>query len=91
VPQGFPSATIARDFETQMIETSDGQSYLGAIKSDGADNLVLIDVAGQEKSIPQSQIVGRSNQTTSLMPAGLEQTLTEQQLLDLIAWMTSLK
>jgi len=25
------------------------------------------------------------------MPAGLEQTFTEQQLLDLVAWLTSLK
>jgi putative membrane-bound dehydrogenase-like protein len=87
----FPNATIARDFETQIIETSDGQSHLGAIKSDGSDNLVLIDLAGQEKKIPQSQIIGRTTQSASMMPAGLELALTEQQLLDLVAWLTSLK
>jgi putative heme-binding domain-containing protein len=87
----FPSATIARDFETQIVETNDGQSHFGTIKSDGVDTLVLLDVAGQEKTIPQAQIVGRTTQSTSLMPAGLEQAFTEQQLLDMVAWLTSLK
>ncbi len=87
----LPNATIARDFETHVIETGDGQSHLGAIKSDGAEALVLIDLAGTEKPIPHAQIVGQTTLTTSLMPAGLEQAFTEQQLLDLVAWLASLK
>jgi putative heme-binding domain-containing protein len=87
----FPSATIARDYETQVVETSDGQSLTGAIKNDAAEGLVLMDLAGEEKTIPHAKIVGRTTLTTSLMPAGLEQTFSDQQLLDLIAWMESLK
>lgn len=87
----FPHATIARDFETHVIETSDGQSHTGTIKSDGADVLTLLDLTGAEKPIPQAQIVGRTTLAGSLMPAGLEQAFTEQQLLDLVAWLASLK
>ncbi len=87
----FPSATIARDFETHVVETGDGQTHTGAIRSDGADALVLVDLAGAEKSVPHAQIVGRTTLATSLMPAGLEQAYTEQQLLDLVAWLASLK
>jgi putative membrane-bound dehydrogenase-like protein len=87
----LPNATIARDFETHVIETGDGQSHLGAIKNDGVESLVLIDLAGGEKPIPHAQIVGRTTLATSLMPAGLEQSFTEQQLLDLVAWLASLK
>ncbi|MBL9210672.1 MAG: c-type cytochrome [Opitutaceae bacterium] len=87
----LPNATIARDFETHVIETGDGQSHMGAIKNDGAESLVLIDLAGVEKPIPHAQIIGRTTLATSLMPAGLEQTFTEQQLLDLVAWLASLK
>jgi putative membrane-bound dehydrogenase-like protein len=87
----FPNATLARDYETHVIETGDGQSHMGALKSEGADALVLIDLTGAEKAIPQAQIVGRTTLTTSLMPAGLEQAFTEQQLLDLVAWLASLK
>lgn len=87
----FPSATIARDYEMHVVETSDGQTHTGMIKSDNADALVLLDLAGQEKNLPHAQVVASSVMTTSLMPLGLEQTLTEQQLLDLVAWLGSLK
>ena len=74
-----------------VVETSDGQTHTGMIKSDNADALVLLDLAGQEKNLPHAQVVASSVMTTSLMPLGLEQTLTEQQLLDLVAWLGSLK
>ena len=87
----MPSATIARDFETHVVETRDGQSYLGAVRRDAVDGLVLVDAAGEEKKIPHAEIVGHTTLPTSLMPGGLEQAFTEQQLLDLTAWLVSLK
>jgi putative heme-binding domain-containing protein len=87
----FPNATIARDYETHIIETSDGQTHTGMIKSDTPQGLVLLDIAGQEKVVPHAQIVANSLMATSLMPAGLEQTFSEQQLLDLVAWLGSLQ
>jgi len=87
----LPSATIARDFETHVVETRDGQSYLGAVRRDAVDGLVLVDAAGEEKKIPHAEIVGHTTLPTSLMPSGLEQAFTEQQLLDLTAWLVSLK
>lgn len=87
----FPSATIARDYEAHVIETTDGQTHLGVIKSDVADGVTLIDVAGQEKNVPHARIVANSVMASSLMPAGLEQTFSEQELLDLVAWFVSLK
>ncbi|MDO8543829.1 MAG: c-type cytochrome [Opitutaceae bacterium] len=87
----FPNATIAQDYETHLVETADGQSVAGMIKSETADALVLLDLGGQEKSIPSAQILGRHMMSTSLMPAGLEQAFTDQQLLDLVAWLRALK
>lgn len=87
----FPSATLARDYETHIIETADGQTYMGVIKRDVAEGLMLLDVAGQEKNIPHGQIVANTVMTTSLMPMGLEQVFSEQELLDLVAWFVSLK
>ena len=87
----FPHATIARDYETHLIETAHGESHLGLVKSDGPDGVVLMDMAGQPTTIPPPDIVGRSLLTTSLMPAGLEQAFTEQELLDLIAYLMSLQ
>lgn len=87
----FPSNTLARDYEAHVIETSDGQQTLGVIKSHAAEGLVVLDIAGQEKTIPHQSIVGDTTLTTSLMPMGLDQTMPEAELLDLVAWLRSLK
>jgi putative heme-binding domain-containing protein len=87
----FPDATIARDYETHVVEMTTGDSHVGMVKSDAPDRLVLIDLGGQEITLPPSQIVGRSVMSASLMPPGLDQAFTEQELLDLIAYLASLK
>ncbi|MCB1277093.1 PVC-type heme-binding CxxCH protein [Prosthecobacter sp.] len=87
----FPSNTLARDYEAHVIETSDGQQTLGVIKSHTAEGLLVIDIAGQEKTIPHQAITGDTTLTTSLMPQGLDQTMPEGELLDLVAWLRSLK
>ncbi|MCW0219534.1 MAG: c-type cytochrome [Prosthecobacter sp.] len=87
----FPSNTLARDYEAHVIEMQDGQTVMGVIRSHTAEGLLLMDVAGQEKNLPHGQIVSNTTLTTSLMPMGLDTTLTEQELLDLVAYLRSLK
>lgn len=87
----FPSNTLARDYEAHVIETSDGMQTLGVIKSHTAEGLLVIDIAGQEKTIAHQTIAGDTTLTTSLMPQGLDQTMPEAELLDLVAWLRSLK
>lgn len=87
----FPSNTLARDYEAHIIETSDGQQLMGVIRSHTAEGLLVVDLTGQEKTIPHQQITGDTTLTTSLMPMGLDQTLAPQELLDLVAWLRSLK
>lgn len=87
----FPSNTLARDYEAHVIETADGQSTMGVIKSHTAEGLLVADVAGQEKNISQSAIVSDTQLPISLMPMGLDQTLPEKDLLDLVAYLRSLR
>lgn len=87
----LPSATLARDYEAHLFETRDGQSHLGVIRSHTAEGLLIIDVAGQEKNLPHTQIIADTPLPTSLMPMGLDQTLPEPDLLHLTAYLRSLK
>ena len=87
----FPNDSVSQGYETFVIETSDGQSFTGAIKSETAEGISLVDLTGQSTTIPPAKVVGRTALPTSLMPVGLEQTMSRQQLLDLVAWLTSLK
>lgn len=87
----FPSNTLARDYEAHVIETRDGQGITAVIRSHTAEGLLVADAAGQEKNIPQDQIVSDTQLTTSLMPMGLDLTLPEKDLVDLVAYLRSLK
>jgi len=87
----FPSNTLARDYETHIIETSDGQQTMGVIKSHTAEGLLVVDAAGQEKTVAHALITGDTTLPMSLMPMGLDQTLPESELLDLVAYLRSLK
>lgn len=87
----FPSNTLARDYEAHILETSNGEIITGVIKSHTAEGLLVVDVAGQEKNVPHDSITGNTTLTTSLMPMGLDQTLSEQDLLNLVAFLRSLK
>lgn len=87
----FPSNTLARDYEAHVFETSAGETITGVIRSHTAEGLLVVDVAGQEKTIPHAQLVSDTQLVASLMPMGLDQTLPEKDLLDLVAWLRSLK
>lgn len=87
----FPSNTLSRDYEAHIIETNDGQATMGVIRSHTADGLLVVDVAGQEKNLPHEKIISNTTLTDSLMPMGLDMTLSEQELVDLVAWLRSLK
>jgi putative heme-binding domain-containing protein len=58
-------------------------------EQDGA--LVYADVTGQEHSVPKSQVAGDDVSPFSLMPSGLGEVLTEQQLHDLLAYLLERK
>jgi putative membrane-bound dehydrogenase-like protein len=87
----FPSATIARDYEAHAIECAGGETLIGLIKSHTAEGLLLVDVGGQEHNIRHEQITADTILPTSLMPVGLDQTLTEPELLNLVAYLRSRK
>jgi putative membrane-bound dehydrogenase-like protein len=87
----FPSATIARDYEAHAIESAGGETLIGVIKSHTAEGLLLVDIGGQEHNIRHDQITGDTILPTSLMPVGLDQTLTEPELLNLVAYLRSRK
>jgi putative heme-binding domain-containing protein len=87
----FPSNTLARDYETHVIETDEGRQILGLIESHTAEGLLIVDAAGQKVSVSHEHIAGNTTLEMSLMPMGLDQTMSEQELLDLVAYLRSLK
>jgi len=85
----FPSATLARDYEAHAIDTTDGQSLVAVIRRTLSDAIVVADGSGQEITLPRAKIAALQTLPTSLMPVGLDRALSEQELLDLVAYLRS--
>ena len=87
----FPSATLARDYEAHAIEMASGESFVGVIRRNLPEAIVIADPSGQERTLPRAQIISMQTLATSLMPTGLDRALTEEELLDLVAFLRSRK
>ena len=87
----FPSNTLARDYEAHAIETTDGTSVTGVVRGHSAEGLLVVDASGQEVSVPHQKIVSNTTLAMSLMPAGLDAALGENDLIDLVSYLRSLK
>lgn len=87
----YPSASLARDFESYTIATSDGQVNTGLILRQTSDALILRTTQQKEVTIARSEIDELVPSPVSIMPLGLDRVLSEQQLRDLLAYLESLK
>jgi len=85
----FPSATIARDYEAHAIEITGGESLVGVVHKNNPEAVVIYDATSEERTLPRSQIVSMQVLATSLMPNGLDRAVTEEELLDLVAFLRS--
>ncbi|NOX98155.1 MAG: sulfatase-like hydrolase/transferase [Verrucomicrobia bacterium] len=83
----YPSESLARDFESFSVTMKDGMSYFGLIQRETADSIYLTDPAGNEVALPRANVKSVSPVPVSIMPQGLEQAITRQELLDLIAFL----
>ena len=87
----FPSASLARDFESYAIETSSGQIHTGLILKQTPDALVLRTTQQKEIILVRDEIEELLPSKVSIMPQGLDRVLSEQELRDLLAYLESLK
>jgi putative heme-binding domain-containing protein len=87
----FPSAALVRGYESVKVTTKDGQDFNGVVRSDAPDAVVLAVAADKEVRIVRDNIEEMKPGTISVMPAGLDQQLTKQELADLIAFLKACK
>ena len=87
----FPSASLVRSFEPIAVATSDGKVYNGLLRGETADELRLATGVNQEARIARREIDEIRPSTVSIMPAGLDQQLTHQELADLVAFLKACK
>jgi putative heme-binding domain-containing protein len=87
----YPSASFVRSFEPFVVTTKSEESFTGILRKDAADEIVLVTGPNVEVRVARSDIVEMRPGTVSVMPAGLDQQLTKQELSDLVAFLKSTK
>ena len=86
-----PSDKIAQGFETYTFVLESGKSITGFVVSESADSIILRQTNGLSTTIPRGAIEERVKQKLSMMPKGLVENLTPEELADLLAYLESLK
>lgn len=87
----YPSSSLARGFETFGVLTNDGKVHTGLILSETIDAIRLRTTEQTEIMVRRSEIEELQPSTVSVMPAGLDRTMSESELRDLVAYLTTLK
>ena len=83
----FPSASFARGYEPVMVTTTGGAVHSGILRNDARDEVVLATGERDEKRIRREEVEEMQPGTVSIMPPGLDEQLTVQELADLLAFL----
>jgi putative heme-binding domain-containing protein len=86
-----PSAGISFGYEAWQLEFKNGDDALGLITSETTDEVALKTVGGLVTRYKKADISRRTKQKLSIMPAGLEQTMSADDLVDLVEYLSSLR
>ena len=86
-----PSAAISHNYETYTAILEDGRSVTGLLVSQSPTEVVIRGADGIDTTMPAKEIEELVKQPVSLMPADLAATLSVQELVDLVAWLETLK
>lgn len=84
-----PSAAILLGYEPWLINTKDGGSYFGFLISENKQSVTIKEVSGQKHVINADKISKREKQDKSLMPEPAVTGISEQQLADIVSYLSS--
>jgi putative membrane-bound dehydrogenase-like protein len=87
----YPSKAIADQYVQWQIETKKGQALSGLIIEETADFVTLRDANGKDTRIDKKEIDSRTKSPKSLMPEDLLAYVTEDDLVDVVEYLFTLK
>jgi putative heme-binding domain-containing protein len=85
----WPSKVISDQYQAEMFELADGKMITGVIVRETAAAVLVRTAESPDKpvAIAKGKIANRAPSTVSLMPEGLLDGMTQEQVADLLAFM----
>jgi putative membrane-bound dehydrogenase-like protein len=87
----YPGAAIEHSFVGFNVSTKDGLAMMGYVVSETDTELTLRMAGGASTTVKKADIVRKEEMKDSLMPPGLAAAVGPQGLVDLVAWLQTLK
>lgn len=84
-----PNYEVLPAYQAITIQTKGGRTISGWISAESENSMTLRTAFGSNESILRANIVSIQNSGLSLMPDGLEQTMTKEDMANLIAFLKS--
>jgi putative membrane-bound dehydrogenase-like protein len=85
----YPSKVIKTGFEVESVTTKNGKVYSGLVKEEG--NALRVLNLDLDVRLLKSDVEERRLQKVSIMPEGLESTMSRREFIDLVAYLGTLK
>lgn len=82
-----PNRQVSPDFVSYTASTRDGQVFMGTIAAETTAHIVLRLADGSDMTVLRDRITSLTSTGRSLMPEGLEATLSPQDLADLASFL----
>ena len=82
----YPSVSLVREYETYRVETKTS-GHTGIIQEQTPTAIVLGTSQTNSIRIARADIISMDLQNTSMMPQGLDQLMTKQEIADLMAFL----
>ena len=87
----FPSASFVRSYESVRVVTTDERTFNGILKKDAPDEIIVVVAADKEERVARADVASITPSAVSVMPSGLDQQLSPQDLADLVAFLRACK
>lgn len=84
-----PNQEVAPQYQAYTFEFHDGPPVAGMILTENAEETTVRMPGGIDKTFPRTAVVSMKGLGQSLMPEGLENTLTVQEMADLLEYLSS--
>jgi putative heme-binding domain-containing protein len=83
-----PNAIIPNDYRSTTIQTTDGRTIVGIVKKED-DKSLTVALPNEDLLVPKSEIKRRKLSELSMMPEGLIDQFSNEDIRDLIAYLRS--
>ena len=81
-----PSATVAKDYQMEIVATTEGRIITGLVVAED-ERSVTLQTVNEKLVVPKNEIEQRKQSPASMMPDGLLQKLSKAELRDLMRYL----